>query len=364
MKHRSQIIFSVLYFLFSIFPPAFAQTGMESVPATIRIGKHSNFIRIVFLTSDEYVQKASVILGGDNSIKVDFQSPTIFKTQGKGVLKSKTITELTGGVRITVKGNGCVLTVENLDDINVSKLSTPPRLVIDAHISRPVRGTTEEMAFADIPVEAASIPFELFMIDAGHGGYDSGIRGKNFIEKDFVLSFSKEFSNVLNRKGKRVFLTRGGDQALSIKDRIKVANQKTPEIFISIHLSSKNEFVIYSMPRSSAQVGQQPEKSSGQANKPVQQAAASDTERIANGIANAVKSEFSIKVRLERLPVPVITNANTNAFLIELPNPERFNYDKKIRERFIKAILRGMADPSMQSIVPGIGKGQVSVGGK
>lgn len=322
-----------------------AQTGREPVTATIKIGKHSNFVRIVFSTTEEHVQKASVILTGNNIIKVDFQAPASFKTPEKGILRSEAPLEIAAGVRVGVKGSSCAITVENLDDINVSKLSTPARLVIDAYVSKP---TKEEKAFMDTQIEGSSIPMETFMIDPGHGGYDSGIRGKNFAEKDIAMSFAKEFGNALDKKGKKVFLTRKGDQVLSIKDRIKTANQKSPEIFISIHLSSKNEFGIYYAPKITGQNQLQREKATGQ-----------DIDKdIANAVADNIKNDFGVNVRRERLPVSVIAYVNSPAFLVELPNPEKFNYDKKTKERLVNAILKGIA--SIGSKV----KGQGASGGK
>ncbi len=316
--------------VFDIFSVA-AQAGKEHA-ATIKIGKHPGFIRIVFSgMPDEYVQKASVILTSDNSIKVDFQFPVTFKTPEKGILKGEAFFEIASGVRISIKGSSCSISVENLDDINVSKLSAPMRLVIDAYISKPAK---EEKAIMDTPIEGSSIPMETFVIDPGHGGYDSGIRGKNFVEKDFVMSFARDFSHILEKKGKKVFLTRKGDQVLSIKDRVKAANQKSPEIFISMHVSSKNEFGIYTAPKMMTIQSQQTEKTSGQ-----------DSDKsIANAIASNIKNALGVNVRSERLPLSVIAYVNAPALLIELPNPEGFRYDRNTKNRLINAILMGLGN--------------------
>lgn len=328
-----------------------AQTGKEHV-ATIKIGKHPNFMRIVFSgIPDEYAQKASVILTGNNIIKVDFQSPVAFRTPEKGILKSEATLEIASGVRIDVKGSSCSIAVENLDDINVSKLSTPTRLVIDAYISKPIK---EDRSFMDTPIEGSSIPMETFMIDPGHGGYDSGIRGKNFVEKDFVMSFAREFSHMIEKKGKKVFLTRKGDQVLSIKDRVKAANQKSPEIFISMHLSSKNEFGIYTAPKMTGQSQSQTERASEQ----------DSDKNIANAIASNIKNELGVNVRRERLPLTAIAYVNAPALLLELPSPEKFHYDKKNKERLINIVLKGIASSSAQVSPLKNGKGQVSAGGK
>jgi N-acetylmuramoyl-L-alanine amidase len=319
--------------LFRVFdvPLIAAQAGKEHA-ATIKIGKHPSFIRIVFSgIPDEYVQKASVILTGNNIIKVDFQSPVTFKTPEKGILKSEAPLEIASGVRIGVKGSSGSITVENLDDINVSKFSTPTRLVIDAYISKPAK---EEKAIMDTPIEGSSIPMETFVIDPGHGGYDSGIRGKNFVEKDFVMSFARDFSHILEKKGKKVFLTRKGDQVLSIKDRVRAANQKSPEIFISMHVSSKNEFGIYTAPKMMTIQSQQTENISVQ-----------DSDKsIANAIASNIKNGLGVNVRRERMPLSVIAYVNAPALLIELPNPEGFRYDRNTKNRLINAILMGLGN--------------------
>jgi N-acetylmuramoyl-L-alanine amidase len=310
-------------------PPLAAQTGKEHA-ATIKIGRHPNFMRIVFSNiPEEHIQNASVILTGNNIIKVDFQSPVAFKTPEKGILKSEASLEIASGVRIDVKGSSCSIAVENLDDINVSKLSTPTRLVIDAYVSKQVK---EERSLIDTQIEGSSIPMETFMIDPGHGGYDSGIRGKNFVEKDFVMSFAKEFANILNKMGKKVFLTRKGDHVLSIKDRIKAVNQKSPEIFISFHLSSRNEFVIYSAPQGEVNAL----ADGGDTGRLVKNIAISKT------VAQNFKNEFKLNVKHENLPISVITRVNAPAILIELPNPEGFRYDRNTKNRLMNAILNGI----------------------
>lgn len=337
ITHYSLLVFILLTIV--LLPPATAQTSKEHI-TTIKIGRHSNFMRIVFSgVPDEYIQKASVILTDSNVIKVDFRSPIIFKLQNKDILKNEVPIDIASGIKIGVKGSSCSIIVENLDDINVLKLSAPARLVIDAYSRKVIKEDTSIM-------DSSSIPIETFVIDAGHGGYDSGIRGKNFVEKDFVMTFARDFSHILERKGKKVFLTRKGDQVLSIKDRIKIVNQKSPEIFISLHVSSKNEFGIYTAPnREDVNQHRRDVVSEQDMNN-----------NIANAIANSVKDTIGISIKNEKLPLSVIAYVNMPAILIELPNPEKFHYDKKNKERLINAILRGLSIKN--------NKGQVSTGEK
>lgn len=310
-----------------------AQSGKEPAVVTVKVGKHANYVRIVFSASEEYIQKASVILSGGNVIKVDFQSAvviTVVQKTGKVILKTDTPVDMIGGVNITAKSSSCAFTVDNLDDIDVSKLSSPSRLVIDAYKGKPSSGYPFQ--------ETADIAFESVAIDAGHGGYDAGMKGRNFTEKETVLSIAKELANTLGKKGKKVFLTRKADQTLTLKERIKAVNLRSPGMFISIHVSSRNELGIYTSPKIKGQKGR-----TGGIQEALEQAAgipsAEIDKNVVNAAAQAIKSELGINVRHERLPLPIIAHVNAPAVLIELPNPEKFNYDRKNRERLINALL-------------------------
>ncbi len=331
------ICFLICFLFLSVHSSGFAaQSGKEPAAVTVKVGKHANYVRIVFSAPEEYIQKASVILSGSNVIKVDFQSAVVIKAAQKGsekvILKSDVSVDMTGGVKIIAKSSSCAFTVDNLDDIDVSKLSSPSRLVIDAYIGKPSSGDS---------FQEADIAFESFAIDAGHGGYDTGMKGKNFVEKETTLSVAKELAHALGKKGKKVFFTRKADQTLTIRERVKAVNLRSPEIFISIHVSSRNELSIYTAPKIKGQKGRKPEGSP----EGVEQTAKTDAvaeidKNIANAAAQAIKSELGINVKHERLPLPVIAYINAPAVLIELPNPEKFNYDRKNRERLINALLK------------------------
>jgi N-acetylmuramoyl-L-alanine amidase len=242
--------------------------------------------------------------------------------------------EIAEGVQIAVKDNGCVLTVKNLYDINVSKLLSPSRLVIDAYINKPKKDEIiEDKKWIDSIIDEGNIPFKDFAIDAGHGGYDAGLRCGSSHEKDIALSLVRGISNILEKKGRKVFLTRKSDYTVSIRERIKLINQRSPEIFISIHMTPNNEFVIYSPP---------PQAAKSEAGAKV------DTGRVVKSIAIAkttmqsLTDEFKINVRHENLSIPVITQIGSPAILIELPCSDKFKYDKNTKDRLINAILKGI----------------------
>lgn len=74
------------------------------------------------------------------------------------------------------------------------------------------------------------------VIDAGHGGKDSGAIGKGFIEKDQALAVALNIQRELVEMGKAAYLTRSDDRYIKLSQRIKNLNQD--DIFISIHFNA------------------------------------------------------------------------------------------------------------------------------
>ena len=84
------------------------------------------------------------------------------------------------------------------------------------------------------------------VIDAGHGGSNSGATGitSQINEKDYTLKISQQVEKYLKRKNVKVVMTREQDMDLSMIERTLMLRQQDPDILISIHLnSSGNENV-------------------------------------------------------------------------------------------------------------------------
>ena len=67
---------------------------------------------------------------------------------------------------------------------------------------------------------------ELVVIDAGHGGHDSGAYSGGKKEKDLVLQITKRLYNELRRKGYQVTFTRSTDVFLKLGQRTRIADRK------------------------------------------------------------------------------------------------------------------------------------------
>jgi N-acetylmuramoyl-L-alanine amidase len=78
------------------------------------------------------------------------------------------------------------------------------------------------------------------VLDAGHGGKDSGAvgSGKKMYEKYAVFSVTKYLEAILKQRGYKVYLTRNNDRFIKVRHRTVLANKKKADIFISIHANA------------------------------------------------------------------------------------------------------------------------------
>ena len=79
---------------------------------------------------------------------------------------------------------------------------------------------------------------EIIVIDAGHGGHDTGAIGGGKREKDLVLQIAKRVEKQLKKHGHPVYMTRKNDRFLKLPQRTHIADQKKAVVFISIHANS------------------------------------------------------------------------------------------------------------------------------
>lgn len=77
----------------------------------------------------------------------------------------------------------------------------------------------------------------IVVIDAGHGGKDSGALGKyGTQEKMVVLQIAKKLKLKIDAiPGMRAILTRGNDRYISLRGRLRLARKYKADLFVSIH---------------------------------------------------------------------------------------------------------------------------------
>ena len=87
--------------------------------------------------------------------------------------------------------------------------------------------------------DAANKKFTL-VIDAGHGGHDTGAVGAISKEKNLTLKFALAFGRLVERNcpDVRVIYTRKTDVFVELYKRAEVANRNKADLFISIHINA------------------------------------------------------------------------------------------------------------------------------
>ncbi|HEX6495724.1 MAG TPA: N-acetylmuramoyl-L-alanine amidase, partial [Acidobacteriaceae bacterium] len=81
------------------------------------------------------------------------------------------------------------------------------------------------------------------VVDAGHGGHDSGTLGPGGIqEKDVVLDVALRLGRLLRqRMGADVIYTRDDDTFVPLEQRTAIANKAQADLFISVHANSSSD---------------------------------------------------------------------------------------------------------------------------
>ncbi len=74
------------------------------------------------------------------------------------------------------------------------------------------------------------------VVDAGHGGKDTGAIGKRgTLEKDVNLALAKDVSRELEGMGIEVVMTRSTDEFVSLPERTAIASRAGADLFVSVH---------------------------------------------------------------------------------------------------------------------------------
>ena len=82
-----------------------------------------------------------------------------------------------------------------------------------------------------------SLQGAVILLDPGHGGNDPGAQGmsKQVNESDINLAVAYATRDALRAKGATVYLTRQGNESLSLDERRVIAQSVEPDLFVSVH---------------------------------------------------------------------------------------------------------------------------------
>jgi len=297
--------------------------AQKKADVKMKYSKQSDLMRIVLESEESVIQKIKVTTS-PSQIKLDFSEP--FNLTGQRDLPFE----------IVPAERSLVINIKEKSETKIFRLVAPARLVLDirkkeAQPARQPEKTGEKQQVSPIS--------KVFVIDAGHGGYDFGITSGSVNEKDLSLTLAKDLGAALSKKGKKVFLVRKVDQYVRLQERIGFVNQKGPDVFISLHTSMSGNFVLYG-PRFEEQASG--ETSSAYILSLKQKKYAGKSKALSDGIEKALREAFNGDVIRREMPLPLLNSVGAPAVLIELPSPKLVAYDQQMKTRLINAVVNGI----------------------
>lgn len=86
---------------------------------------------------------------------------------------------------------------------------------------------------------------KIIVLDAGHGGRDSGVQAHGLTEKEITLGVVEGVRKRLEDSGVRVYCTRQQDTGISLEQRAAFINELRPDMVISVHMNASEEQKVY-----------------------------------------------------------------------------------------------------------------------
>jgi N-acetylmuramoyl-L-alanine amidase len=214
----------------------------------VRLGGDGHQTRVV-VELDRDTKGKVIDDGGDESVVVALphvDAPGGMQGQGAGLVKDWTVEDAAGGARIK-------LSLVRPASIRRRFLLAPGdgvsvyRYVID--LSEEDAATAAAQPAGRAKVQKAKAPLQpvaptrkVVVIDAGHGGKDSGALGADNREKDLTLAAARALRDRLEKSGRyKVVLTRDTDVFVPLEQRVQIARRANADLFISLHADSGSD---------------------------------------------------------------------------------------------------------------------------
>lgn len=192
-------------------------------------------------------------------------------------------------------------------------------------------------------ISAQTLPLQdtIIMVDAGHGGRDSGTYYGSILEKDINLAIAKQLEKVLTKQGAIVYMTRKRDIDLSsiydsakkrgdLYRRLLMIKDKNCDLYLSIHInwyddtSLKGAEVLYN---------------------PINK----DNKKIATFIMNRFRQDLESDRNIKITDLYMYKNTTIPGVLIECGYLSNFEERKKLQEikyqkKLASTIAKGVVD--------------------
>lgn len=96
------------------------------------------------------------------------------------------------------------------------------------------------LRFVKPPVGNGQLAGKTIVVDAGHGGHDSGTKSliDGLTEKSIALAIAKHLGEDLVAEGATVIMTRESDVFIPLTERAAIANRNHADLFLCVHVNS------------------------------------------------------------------------------------------------------------------------------
>jgi len=221
------------------------------------------------------------------------------------------------------------------------------------------------------------------VIDAGHGGHDTGTIGPTgLMEKDLCLDVALRLGKIIQQRlpGADIVFTRSDDTFIPLEDRTRIANEAKADLFISIHANSSPDHGARGIETYYLNMKGSPEAMAVAAREnAVSQQGIHDLEEVVKKIARTEKIDESrelaedvqdslskriqkaskpVKNRgVRKAPFVVLIGADMPSILTEIsflsnPSDEQLLKKPEYRQRVAEGLYQGVSDylQSMNSV--------------
>jgi N-acetylmuramoyl-L-alanine amidase len=339
--------------------PAVASGTLEDV----RFRSYPSFTRIVVETSRPLEHRVESV--GPREARIRLAALTAaarVEEVGDGFITQARLEPIGGDMLLRVGFEGAA------GELRLSTLADPDRLVLD--FGRPAEPSTPSTA-------GAVTPLRVIVLDAGHGGHDTGAVGPGgLMEKELVLDITRRVARLLEDKLEvKVVLTRDSDTFVALRDRTSFANRERADLFVSIHANAHREaasegvetfFLSSEATDSAARQVAAEENQAVQLEKPAARARAevvrtilwdlaqSEYQHESSRLAEVVQDSMTRSLRIPNRGVKqagfyVLGGAAMPAVLLEIgfvtnPKEARRLRDSRYRDEIAHAIFAGLAE--------------------
>jgi N-acetylmuramoyl-L-alanine amidase len=259
------------------------------------------------------------------------------------------------------------------DDVPPAEAGAPGVRATDTVPAGPAEPASGATHATSSMMRALGLKINRIVIDAGHGGHDSGTLGPGGLEeKDVVLDVALRLGKLLKQRlGADVIYTRSDDTFIPLETRTAIANQAQADLFISVHgnsspdPSARGVEVYYLNFTSSADALEVAARENAVSNESIHQLSdlvkkialqdkISESREFAEDVdqslyAGLEEGNAGLKDRgVKKAPFVVLIGANMPSILAEIsfvtnPNDAQELREGAYRERIAESLYRGVA---------------------